>query len=209
MTRHSARFTWQLVPEKKVFFERPEREEGCVRTQGVTSRVSYMPCRWSHPSVTSSLTRPRRSWEGPIAHKGAVYCTLMRFTAVTHKCIFLYVQIMINMCFVSGSWGDDTANKSLPCSDEEIPGPWALNGTNEMIWENGQSHEIIFSLWFGKQYKWVFHQCVNGWNSLSVFNRVYSMRYSTTGGYFSDYITSSAHETLLTVIKTSTKIWGQ
>ncbi len=77
-----------------------------------------------------------------------------------------------------------------------------------MIWENGQSHEIIFSLWFGKQYKWVFHQCVNGWNSLSVFNRVYSMRYSTTGGYFSDYITSSAHETLLTVIKNQYKSLG-
>lgn len=128
---------------KKVFFERAAREEGCVRTQGVTSRVSYVPWRWCHLSVTSSVTRPRRSWEGPIAHKGAAYCTLMHFTAVTHKCIFLCVQIMINMCFVSGSWGDDTDNKGIPCSDEKIPGLWALKWTNEMIWGNGHRHEIL------------------------------------------------------------------
>lgn len=58
---------------------------------------------------------------------------------------------MINMCFVSGSWGDDAANKSFPCSDEEIPGPWALDGTNEMIRENGHRHKILFSLSFGKK----------------------------------------------------------
>jgi len=127
-----------------VFFEREECVCVCV--------VSCMPRRWCHVSVTSSVTGSRCSWEDPIAHKGPAYCTLMRFTAVTHMRIFLWVQIMINMCFVSGCWGDDVDNKSIRCSDEKILGQRALNWTNGMMWGNGHRHEtpslpLSLSLW--------------------------------------------------------------